>query len=165
MNPRIPSDQAAERSRRRWPHALVLALLASALSASPSHASLFKGETLDAVANGIAWVVLVLVPVVGIGLFWMVHILPEKIAEKRKHPQAKAIQTLCLLSLVFGGMLWPLAFLWAYSKPVLYKLAYGTDTVEHGHGAKPPAAAPQAAAEAEVKDTPAATPAVEGGKA
>jgi hypothetical protein len=60
-----------------------------------------------------------------------VHILPEKIAERRGHPQADAIKTLCLLSLVFGGMLWPIAWLWAYSKPVLHKLAYGTDRVEH----------------------------------
>ena len=27
----------------------------------------------------------------------------------------------------FGGLLWPLAWLWAYTKPVGYKLAYGTD--------------------------------------
>lgn len=33
---------------------------------------------------------------------------------------------------MFGGLLWPLAWLWAYSKPVLYKLAYGTDRVPHG---------------------------------
>ena len=59
----------------------------------------------------------------------------EKVAEKRKHPQAKAIQCLCILSLVFGGLLWPLAWLWAYSKPVMYKLAYGTDVAdEHEHG-------------------------------
>ena len=55
------------------------------------------------------------------------HILPEKIAHKRHHPQQEAIQVLCLLSLVFGGLLWPLAWLWAYSKPVLHKMAYGTD--------------------------------------
>ena len=48
----------------------------------------------------------------------MVHILPEKIAHKRHHPQFEAIRTLCLLSLVFGGLLWPIAWLWAYSKPV-----------------------------------------------
>ena len=29
------------------------------------------------------------------------------------------IRTLCLLSLVFGGLLWPIAWLWAYTKPVL----------------------------------------------
>jgi hypothetical protein len=28
-------------------------------------------------------------------------------------------------------MLWPIAWLWAYSKPVLYKMAYGTDVHEH----------------------------------
>ena len=57
----------------------------------------------------------------------MVHVLPEKIAHKRHHPQLEAIKTLCLLSLVFGGLLWPIAWLWAYTKPVGYKLAYGTD--------------------------------------
>ena len=81
----------------------------------------------DRIATGLAIFVLFLVPVVGIGLFWMVHVLPEKIAEKRHHPQKDAIRILCLLSLVFGGMLWPFAWLWAYSKPVLHKLAYGTD--------------------------------------
>ena len=98
-----------------------------------AHASLFQGETLDAVADVASWVVLIVAPLVGIGVFLLVHILPEKIAEQKKHPQAKAIQTLCILSLFFGGLLWPLAWLWAYSKPVLYKMAYGTDTVEHGH--------------------------------
>jgi CBS domain containing-hemolysin-like protein len=89
------------------------------------------------VADVMSWVVLVVVPIVAIAAFWIVHILPEKIAEKKKHPQAKAIQCLCLLSLAFGGLLWPLAWLWAYSKPVLHKLAYGTDVDEsHGHDAK-----------------------------
>ena len=75
----------------------------------------------------IALFVIFVVPVVLIVLFWMVHILPEKIAHKRHHPQFEAIRTLCLLSLVFGGLLWPLAWIWAYSKPVMYKMAYGTD--------------------------------------
>lgn len=81
----------------------------------------------DSAADVIAVIVLIIVPVVVIGLFWLVHILPEKIAEKRHHPQKDAIKVLCLLSLVFGGMLWPFAWLWAYSKPVLHRLAYGRD--------------------------------------
>ena len=97
---------------------------------SRAHASLFHGETLDSIANAIAWVVLVIAPIIGIVVFWMVHILPEKIAEKKKHPQTKAIQCVCLLSLCFGGMLWPFAWLWAYTKPVLHKMAYGTDVDE-----------------------------------
>jgi len=112
-------------------------LLAALTAAEPAHASLFSGDTLDFVADILAWVVLVIAPVIAITVFWLVHILPEKIAEKRHHPQAPAIKTLCLLSLFFGGLLWPLAWLWAYSRPVLYKMAYGTDTVKPEHGAEP----------------------------
>ena len=99
-------------------------------------ASFLSPELVDVVAGYIAIFVLFFVPALLIYIFWMVHILPEKIAEKRGHPQAPAIKTLCLLSLAFGGLLWPLAWLWAYSKPVFYKMAYGTD-VEHAHGPQP----------------------------
>ena len=82
---------------------------------------------MDTVASVLAILVLIVVPVAGVTLFWLVHILPEKIAEKRHHPQKEAIKTLCLLSLAFGGLLWPIAWLWAYTKPVLHQLAYGRD--------------------------------------
>jgi len=109
-------------------------LVGAALLASlPAHASMFSGDTLDAVANGIAWFVLAVVPLLVIALFWIVHVMPEKIAYKRHHPQAQAIHTLCLLSLVFGGLLWPLAWLWAYTKPTQYRLAYGTDKAMSYH--------------------------------
>ena len=107
-------------------------------------ASFLSGEALDTVADYIAIFVLFFVPALLIYLFWMVHILPEKIAERRGHPQADAIKTLCLLSLMFGGLLWPLAWIWAFTKPVFYKMAYGEDKVDH-HGspaattAEPPA--------------------------
>jgi CBS domain containing-hemolysin-like protein len=96
-------------------------------AATPATASFLSGEALDKAATGIAWFVVCVVPVVVIVLFWLVHVLPEKIAEKRHHPQKDAIHTLCLLSLVFGGLLWPFAWLWAYTKPVGYRLAYGTE--------------------------------------
>jgi hypothetical protein len=119
---------AAPRLRRKWTVvANPLAMLAALAVAPPAQASLFSGETLDAVANGAAWVVLFIAPLAAIGIFLIIHILPEKIAEKKQHPQLDAIKTLCLLSLVFGGMLWPLAWRWAYTKPVVHKLAYGTD--------------------------------------
>jgi hypothetical protein len=93
---------------------------------------MFHGETLDSIANVIAWFALIIAPITLIGVFLLVHILPEKVAEKRHHPQLGAIKCLCLLSLVFGGLLWPIAWLWAYSKPVFHKMAYGTD-VDHSH--------------------------------
>jgi CBS domain containing-hemolysin-like protein len=102
-----------------------------------ARASMFSPAVEDKLATILALVVLFVVPVVLIVLFWMVHILPEKIAHKRHHPQFEAIRTLCLLSLVFGGLLWPLAWLWAYSKPVMYKMAYGSDKhpdeIDSGH--------------------------------
>jgi len=112
-----------------------------ALFPAVARASLLPPELEDTVADIVAWVVLVVTPIAGITIFWLVHILPEKIAEKRKHPQAKAIHTLCLLSLFFGGLLWPIAWLWAYTKPVMYKLAYGTDVAEPEHAVVQPAAA------------------------
>jgi Protein of unknown function (DUF3302) len=100
------------------------------IASFPPSAWAMTGPFVDKMADILTWVVMLFVPVLGIYLFWIVHILPEKIAEKRHHPQKEAIKTLCILSLVFGGMLWPLAWLWAYSKPVLHKLAFGTDKHE-----------------------------------
>jgi len=120
--------QAADGPRRkRTPAPGMCAVAALSLVANSARASLFTGDTLDAVANGAAWVVLILVPIIAIAVFWIVHVLPEKIAHRNHHPQYKAIQTLCLLSLVFGGLLWPLAWIWAYTRPIGYKLAYGTE--------------------------------------
>ena len=87
----------------RWLPGALLALLM--LLPSPAHASMFKGETLDTAADVLTWIVLIVAPIVGIAVFLLIHILPEKIAEKKRHPQAKAIQCLCLLSLAFGGLL------------------------------------------------------------
>jgi len=115
------------RIRRGIPAALAAA---AALAPAAAGASFLSGEALDAAANVIAWIVLIFVPVGGIVLFWIVHVMPEKIAEKNHHPQQQAIKTLCLLSLVFGGLLWPIAWLWAYTRPVAYRLAYGTDKHE-----------------------------------
>jgi len=108
---------------------LILLLCLPTLAQAAEH----EGEKLDKIADVLTWIVLVLVPIIGVVVFLAIHIIPEKIAEKKQHPQAGAIQCLCLLSLVFGGVLWPLAWLWAFTKPMFYKMAYGTDKVAHGH--------------------------------
>ena len=126
-NSRVSS---ARISVRRVLRPLVIGLLAAVYSLtlpSAASASLLSPENEDKLAGFLSVFILFVVPVVLIVLFWMVHVLPEKIAHKRHHPQIDAIRTLCFLSLVFGGLLWPLAWIWAYSKPVGYKLAYGTD--------------------------------------
>jgi hypothetical protein len=114
--------------RAAVPAALSAAVfLVSAILPAVAHASFLPPELMDKAAMGLAWFIIIFVPIGAIVLFWMVHVLPEKIAHKRHHPQTDAIKTLCLLSLVFGGLLWPLAWLWAYVKPVAYRAAYGTE--------------------------------------
>uniref|UniRef100_UPI003F49371C DUF3302 domain-containing protein n=1 Tax=Cupriavidus yeoncheonensis TaxID=1462994 RepID=UPI003F49371C len=111
-------------------------------SSEPAFASALSGNALETAANAISWVVLIFVPVAGLYLFWMLHIWPEKIARRKRHPQQEAIHSLCVLSLFFGGLLWPLAWLWAHTKPVFYRAAYGTDKAPEdddarGHGKAP----------------------------
>jgi len=113
-----------------WLFALFLLLMLP----RDARASFLSEEAEDKLATFLAVFILFIVPIVLIVLFWMVHVLPEKIAHKRHHPQFEAIRTLCLLSLAFGGLLWPLAWIWAYSKPVMYKMAYGTDKLPHADG-------------------------------
>lgn len=106
-------------------------LWAAALLPASARASFLSGDALDSFATVMAWVVVFIVPVVLVALFLVVHVLPEKIAEKRHHPQQAAIKTLCFLSLVFGGLLWPLAWLWAYTRPTLFRSVYGTERHEN----------------------------------
>jgi hypothetical protein len=118
-----------------------LLFLTAAALAPEAHASFLSGELLDTAADWLAIFIICVVPIAVVVLFWMVHVLPEKVAEKRHHPQLAAITTLCLLSLVFGGLLWPIAWLWAYTRPIGYKMAYGTEKhedffIEQGHRLK-----------------------------
>lgn len=112
-----------------------------------AHASFLSGDALDSFADVLSWVVILLVPAGAIALFWLVHVMPEKIAEKQQHPHKQSIKVLCILSLFFGGLLWPLAWLWAYTKPVAYRAIYGSEKhddyyIEEGekalHGKLPP---------------------------
>ena len=125
MRQEIPEEKVGA---HRFPR---IALAAAALLAPGlAHASLLSGEALDTAANVVSWVVIIVVPLVVIAAFFYVHVLPELIAERNHHPQKHAIKTLCILSLFFGGLLWPLAWLWAYTRPVMFRAAYGTEKHE-----------------------------------
>ncbi|ANQ50928.1 DUF3302 domain-containing protein [Flammeovirga sp. MY04] len=82
--------------------------------------AMISPEKVNSFADIMAWVVVTVVPVIGAWIFWKIHIIPEEIAKKRNHPQADSIHMMCLLSLVMGGMLWPLALIWAYSNPLQF---------------------------------------------
>ena len=135
MNPAFHSEKPCRR-RVALPPLLGLSLW---LVAPAARASFLPPEMMDTAATALAWFVVFIVPIAAIVIFWLVHVMPEKIAHKRHHPQRDAIKTLCLLSLAFGGLLWPLAWLWAYTRPVMHQSAYGTelhDDYFHEQGAK-----------------------------
>src|SRR5271170_5572620 len=97
------------------------------------------GALADTVADWMSVFILLVMPPAAIYLFWILHILPEKAAKRRNHPQKDAIHMLCLLSLVFGGLLWPIAMLWAYVKPMGMRVA--VVEADHLHPAPPAVAA------------------------
>jgi hypothetical protein len=108
----------------------------SAFRALVAISALYSGQALansgleDKIADVVVWLVVIMVPIVGVTVFWVLHVWPERVAEQKHHSQAAAIQALCLMSLVFGGLLWPLAMLWAYMKPMEFKLAHDDDDPE-----------------------------------
>ena len=128
--PRTPAEDAAASGAQRWARMCAVLLWPLLLRASPAQASFLAEGTVDVVANVMSWVVLIIGPIIAIGIFLIVHVLPEKFAEKRRHPQLPAIKALCWMSLIFGGLLWPICWVWAFSRPVLYKQAYGREVHE-----------------------------------
>ena len=120
-------EKVREEARQVTRGALALGAL---LAPAAAHASFLSGDALDTMANVLSWVILVLVPLAAIGAFFYVHVLPELIAERRQHPHKDSIKVLCILSLFFGGLLWPFAWLWAYTKPIGYRAIYGTERHE-----------------------------------
>jgi len=76
-------------------------------------------DVLDIAAFAVFAILLVAVVVIVVSL----GSLPGQIAHKRGHPQAAAVAVAGWLGLVTGGILWPLAFIWAFLKPVADGLA------------------------------------------
>ena len=78
-----------------------------------------------------ALIILVVLALAGIAVWVLLAMAPGKIARSRNHPQADAINVCGWWGALTLGILTPLAFIWAYTKP--------------GGGADPGAIAQQAA--------------------
>lgn len=96
-----------------------LTVLPLCLIANTAWASSFS----DSLADVIAWVAIILIPIVGLIVYWQIHYLPSKIAEKRQHPQKEAIHAMCMVSRFSGGLFWPIAFVWAHLRPTIVPLS------------------------------------------
>ncbi len=61
-----------------------------------------------------SFVVLVIITTVFVSLIVAIGSLPGKIAARRNHPQAAAINAASWISMLTLGALWPIAFVWAF---------------------------------------------------
>lgn len=77
----------------------------------------------DSLADIVSWIAIIIIPVVLAIIYWQIHYLPSKIAEKRQHPQQEAIHAMCMVSRFSGGLFWPIAFVWAHIRPTVVPLS------------------------------------------
>ncbi len=67
--------------------------------------------------NVLTWVVLIaLTAIVGIVVVTL-GTLPAKVARQRGHPQVDAINVMSWIGVIKMGLLWPIALVWAYTRP------------------------------------------------
>ena len=67
--------------------------------------------------NVFALIVLVVIAITAVASIVFLGMLPGKIAFKRHHPQAEAVRVAGWVGILAGGVLWPLALVWAFIRP------------------------------------------------
>ncbi|MDJ0514680.1 MAG: DUF3302 domain-containing protein [Methyloceanibacter sp.] len=65
-----------------------------------------------------AVIVLLILLIAAVAIWVVLAMLPGKIARRRNHPQADAINIGGWLGALLAGVLWPIFLVWAYTKPV-----------------------------------------------
>ena len=73
--------------------------------------------TIDAI-DYVAFAIFGILLVAGVILAVSLGQLPGQIARQRGHPQATAVSAARWLGVFTGGVLWPLALIWALWKPI-----------------------------------------------
>jgi hypothetical protein len=68
-----------------------------------------------------AFIVFAVLIIVGVIIVVSLGKLPGQLARKWGHPQASAINAMSWIGIATGGILWPIAFVWAFVKPVVGK--------------------------------------------
>jgi amino acid transporter len=65
-----------------------------------------------------AIIVLLILLFAVVSIWVALAMLPGKIAARRNHPQAEAINIGGWLGAILGGIIWPIFLIWAFVKPV-----------------------------------------------
>ncbi len=66
-----------------------------------------------------AWFVLIVLVCSLVAAVIVLGGLPGKIAHQRGHPQKDAIKVAGWVGIIIGGVFWPLALIWAFTKSAL----------------------------------------------
>ena len=69
------------------------------------------------VLDAFAFVVFAVLIFVAVVIVVSLGKLPGQLAEKWGHPQAAAITAMSWIGIATGGLLWPIAFIWAFTNP------------------------------------------------
>src|ERR1700719_4154171 len=67
--------------------------------------------------DAFAFVVFAVLIFVGVIIVVSLGKLPGQLAHKWNHPQAGAINAMSWIGIATGGLLWPIAFVWAFTTP------------------------------------------------
>jgi hypothetical protein len=67
--------------------------------------------------DAFAFVVFAVLIFVGVIIVVNLGKLPGQLAHKWNHPQAGAINAMSWIGIATGGLLWPVAFIWAFTSP------------------------------------------------
>lgn len=81
--------------------------------------------------DAFAFVVFAVLIFVGVVIVVNLGKLPGQLAHKWNHPQASAINAMSWVGIATGGLLWPVAFVWAFTTPFGAKSAK-SDLQPHG---------------------------------
>ncbi len=75
-------------------------------------------ESSFGILDAFAFVVFAVLIFVGVIIVVGLGKLPGQLARKWGHPQAAAITAMSWIGIATGGLLWPIAFIWAFAAPL-----------------------------------------------
>jgi hypothetical protein len=87
--------------------------------------------------DAFAFVVFAVLIFVGVVIVVSLGKLPGQLAQKWGHPQAAAINAMSWIGIATGGLLWPIAFIWAFTTSFGANPATIKDARQPGNAVEP----------------------------
>lgn len=102
--------------------------------------------------DAFAFLVFAILIFVGVVIVVNLGKLPGQLAYKWRHPQAAAINAMSWIGIATGGLLWPVAFIWAFTTPFGTKAPMVNDDRQPRGAVEPGAAAMRGSAPRRASD-------------